>query len=191
MKPSKAEADRLSKRFSRVAGRAVNPDEVEDALADFDDAAVTREETARYRTEIWDKTSPINGVPAAQVLAGRDDIPADGTVYLVYEGDRVLMFQPFDPDRQGVNKMTPAIARQKASKHVERLAEPRMRARMEQHLLGRLNIDPDAARVADETRAIDEAVEQRVREEVARIENEVRERVRRDEAERILREARA
>ena len=52
--------------------------------------------------EIWDRTSPINGVPAETVLAQRTDIPAEGDVILVKSGDRVVMFQPHESDQPGI-----------------------------------------------------------------------------------------
>lgn len=191
MKPSKAEAERLAKRYTEIAGRAVNPNEVEDSLEDFDEVKAGKEEAAKFRTEIWDKQTPINGVPAADVLAARKDIPEDATIYLVYEGSRVFMFQPFDPDKEGFTKMTPAVARTKADKHVENLVKPKVLARMEQHVYGKLNVDPDTARIAREKREQDEEVERRVQERLERLDSEVRQSVRRDEAERIIREARA
>lgn len=51
----------------------------------------------QYTIEIWDRTSPINDIPAKDVLEIRDDIPKKGDVYLIYQDGQLLFFQPHDP----------------------------------------------------------------------------------------------
>ena len=78
--------------------------EVDDALAEIDQDKEFDEERAKYKVEVWDRKSPINGVPAEDVLNKRNDIPKNSQVYLIKdaETDKVLMFQPHKPEVQGL-----------------------------------------------------------------------------------------
>jgi hypothetical protein len=76
----------------------------------------------RYRVELWDRVTPVNGVPAAEILAARQDIPDGGVVYLIYRDDQVLYFQPHAPGQAGIVPMTDADALQYAEAQVLALA---------------------------------------------------------------------
>jgi hypothetical protein len=75
------------------------------------DAALLADEDPKWTTEIWDRTSPINGVSAADVLAKRTDIPATGSVVLVLCDGQVVEFQPYDPDETGSVPISDGITR--------------------------------------------------------------------------------
>jgi len=77
---------------------------------------------AAYRVEIWDRQSPINRVPAADVLSARADIPVDGVVYLIYRDNQVLYFQPHAPNAPGFLPMTTDEATIYANQKVQELA---------------------------------------------------------------------
>ena len=71
------------------------------AFEAIDTAALTAAESPLWSHETWDRTSPINGMPAADVLAKRDDIPATGEVVIVKRDGNIVMFQPHDPEQAG------------------------------------------------------------------------------------------
>lgn len=81
--------------------------DVQTELDLVDQDAILATEEAKFTHEIWDKTSPINGVPAATVLANRKDIPAGGEVYLIKDAatGRVVYFQPHQPGVEGLQAM--------------------------------------------------------------------------------------
>lgn len=90
--------------FSRVAesirtalGTDVTDEDVQSALVDVDFDSVKASAAARYRHEVWDRVSPINGVPAEDVINSSPEFQRDGDILLVYRDDRVLIIQPFDP----------------------------------------------------------------------------------------------
>ena len=58
-------------------------------------------EAPLWTHEIWDRTSPINGTPAADVLAKRNDIPETGDVVLVKRDGGIVFFQPHDATQPG------------------------------------------------------------------------------------------
>lgn len=92
-------------------------------LASVDREALKNELRARYRIEVWDRKSPINGVPAESILATRRDIPPGGLAYLIVRDGRVLYFQPHDPFEPGLVKLTEANVQEVAGRHVEAIVE--------------------------------------------------------------------
>lgn len=77
---------------------------------------------AVLKVEEWDKTSPINGVAAEKVIQRRDDITPGHPVYLIKGPDgRVLYFQPFMPEMDGMQKIEDPMRVGLA--HAEKIAE--------------------------------------------------------------------
>lgn len=58
------------------------------------------EELSKYRIEVWDKVSPINGKPA-ELFKSQPDYFEDGIVLLCYYNDQLAFFQPYHPFRGG------------------------------------------------------------------------------------------
>lgn len=116
--------DKLSVlREVRSLGANVTLAQVEAALAAKDVASRAAAKAARYRVEVWDKQSPINGMPADQVLAARTDIPQGGEVYLIYIDGQLTYFQPHPPDEAGARAMMRDEALQIGRAHMQRMAE--------------------------------------------------------------------
>lgn len=95
--------------------------DINTALTQVDQQAIFSQERARYTVEVWDKQSPINGVPAEQILQ-RQDLPEGGEVYLIYVDGRLLYLQPHDPFQAGIVPMTKENVLEIANKHVDQLA---------------------------------------------------------------------
>jgi hypothetical protein len=76
-------------------------EEIQAAFESIDSDALTDAETPRWTHEIWDRTTPVNGVSAADVLDKRNDIPATGEVVIVKHDGQLVMFQPHDPSQPG------------------------------------------------------------------------------------------
>ena len=95
--------------------------EIENALNTIDQNAIFQEERAKFTVEIWDKVSPINGIPAEKIIA-RDDVPDDGEIYLVYVDGQLRFLQPHDPFQAGIVAMTKETVEQIANQHVDQLA---------------------------------------------------------------------
>jgi len=75
--------------------------QIQTAFDAIDQDALHAAEAALWTHEVWDRTSPINGTPAATVLASRTDIPDAGDVVLVKRDGVVVFFQPHDADQEG------------------------------------------------------------------------------------------
>lgn len=95
--------------------------EIETVLTQIDQQAIFEQERSRFKIEVWDKISPINGVPAEKIIA-RDDVPDDGEIYLIYVDGRLLFLQPHDPFQAGIVAMTTENVMQIANQHVDQLA---------------------------------------------------------------------
>lgn len=91
------------------------------ALASVDQAAELATERARWTTQVWDRTSPINGVPAAHFLA-RDDV-SDSPCYLLLCDGEVVYFQPHQPGVAGHKAITDPQAAAKT--HADKVAGER------------------------------------------------------------------
>lgn len=110
-------------RALREAGIPASLKRVREFLASVDREAIKSELRARYRIEVWDRKSPINGVPAEVILATRTDIPPGGLAYLIIRDGRVLYFQPHDPFEPGLVKLTESNVQEVAARHVEAIVE--------------------------------------------------------------------
>lgn len=55
--------------------------------------------------KVWDKKSPINGVPSDVIIAA-NPILKNGEASLVSQDDTIIVFQPHDPDTAGVMPMS-------------------------------------------------------------------------------------
>lgn len=123
----------------RALGASKTLADIDAALAKRDVAArVAEVKSQRYRIEIWDKQSPINGVPAEQVLGSRTDIPENGEVYLIYVDGKLTYFQPHPPGEAGLRAMTRDEALQLADQHVTELATAEVEAQVTREVLEEL-----------------------------------------------------
>ena len=121
---SEDELNDFARQYMRSTGEPVTPEEIASIAANFDEEAEIEAATQSYETKLWDKESPINGVPAKDVLKARDDIPEGGEVYLIIDknsGD-VVFFQPYLPNQEGLKKITQGNWESESSKHVKEVA---------------------------------------------------------------------
>ncbi len=103
------------------------------------------EEKAKYRVEIWDKQSPVNGKPA-ELFKQQPDYYEDGVVLLCYYEGQLAFFQPYHPFRGGpiTEEDLPTLIPQ----WIEVLATPAARQRYEEYLEEQRRMEEEQ-RVAD------------------------------------------
>lgn len=94
---------------------------IEAALSQVDQQAVFDQERRRFKIEVWDKVSPINGVPAEKILT-REDMLSSGEIYLIYIDGQLRYLQPHEPFQAGIVPMTKDNVLQIANQHVDQLA---------------------------------------------------------------------
>jgi len=90
---------------AKTATRLTLPDatdeQIQAAFDAIDQDALHAAEAPLWTHEIWDRTSPINGIPAVDVLDQRNDIPATGDVVIVKRDGAIVLFQPHDAEQPG------------------------------------------------------------------------------------------
>lgn len=105
-------------------------EEVDAALVEIDQEAIYNDERASLVTEVWDRVSAINGVPAEHFL-NREDVDEAGAndIYLIKKDGQVIVFQPHDPNAQGFTKIKKGqglgFAKDHADVYAERIANDR------------------------------------------------------------------
>ena len=89
----------------KTATRYTFPDatdeQIQAAFDAIDTDALHAAEAPRWTHEVWDRISPINGTPAIDVLAQRNDIPETGDVVLVKRDGGIVFFQPHEVEQPG------------------------------------------------------------------------------------------
>ena len=95
--------------------------EVETALSEVDTESIFNTERAKYKIEVWDKVSPINGISASKILE-RTDIPEGGEIYLIYINNQLVYLQPHDPFQAGLVPLTSENVLNIANRHIDQLA---------------------------------------------------------------------
>ncbi len=111
-------------------------------LGKIDQNIIQLEEENKLTYEIWDKVSPVNGVPAEKLLS-RSDVDVNSEIYLIKDANtgKVLYFQPHAPGEIGFVRMkTKAEAESAAKKHRFLLAEARANARIIKEVLSKFNM---------------------------------------------------
>jgi len=95
--------------------------EVETALSQIDQQVIFEQERGCFVVEVWDKVTPINGIPAEKIVA-REDVPANGEIYLLYVNGALRFFQPHNPFQAGIVPMNTENVMQIANQHADQLA---------------------------------------------------------------------
>jgi len=95
--------------------------EVETALSEVDTESIFNTERAKYKIEVWDKVSPINGISASKVLE-RADISEGSEIYLIYINNQLVYLQPHDPFQAGLVPLTSENVLDIANRHIDQLA---------------------------------------------------------------------
>lgn len=112
----------LAENLSRGRGYAIDPAKVALALAEMDTDLLYQEAHGSVEWEVWDKASPINGVPAEEVLARAEYAQAD-VIYLVRVGGDVVFFQPHAPGVSGFQNITDDVVETMAAEHAASIVE--------------------------------------------------------------------
>lgn len=117
---------------ARELGSTTTLAEVDAVLAGYDYPALREAERVNYRIELYDKASPINGVPAEIILK---DAPAGGEVYLIYVNNRLVYLQTHDPEEMGFVAMSETRALEAAGTIVDNLIEQAVDVRVREEVL--------------------------------------------------------
>lgn len=97
--------------------------DIQTLVATYNYDTLVQQEKARYRAELWDKISPINGISPEKIL---EDAPTNGEIYLIYVDDRLIFLQKHDPEQIGFAAMSSERALEVANKTINRMVEEKV-----------------------------------------------------------------
>ncbi|TCP59352.1 hypothetical protein EV586_101568 [Tumebacillus sp. BK434] len=106
--------------------------QVETEIAKHDYQALCNAERGRYRVELYDKVTQINGVAPEVIMS---DVPADGEVYLIYVDGNLTFLQKHDPNQAGFAPMDAAKATEIANNAVDSMVEQAVDAAVKPQVL--------------------------------------------------------
>ena len=104
-------------------------------LAGYDYPTLRAAEKPNYSITLYDKVSPINGIPASTIMT--EDYPI-GEVYLIYIGGKLVYLQKYDPAEIGFVAMDATRAMAAANTVVDNHIESVIDARVHQEVMAKL-----------------------------------------------------
>ncbi|GAB6170536.1 hypothetical protein JCM15765_00140 [Paradesulfitobacterium aromaticivorans] len=104
-------------------------------LAGYDYPTLRTAEKPNYSISLYDKVSPINGIPASTIMTNDHPI---GEVYLIYIGGRLVYLQKHDPEQIGFVPMDATRAMEAANTIVSNHIESVIDARVHQEVMAKL-----------------------------------------------------
>lgn len=108
-------------KYIQQRGKDISLEEIEDMIEKEDRNKMIETETKRFRYEIWDKKSPINGITAKAVIKSRNY--SIGQAYLIYIDNELVYFQDHDPNKTGYVKMKKKQAQKIAEDFIQQKIE--------------------------------------------------------------------
>jgi len=111
--------------------------EIDAAMAQVDQQAIIAAERAKYTVKVWDKQTPINGVPAEIVIESHR-IPEHGTAYMICQGERIIFFQSRDPFTGAI--ITPESAQAIGEAHLDQFVESAAQQTIVEAIIEKLDV---------------------------------------------------
>jgi hypothetical protein len=110
------------RELARMGITSIGLKRIDEVLTQVDHEAIVQKHRERFTYEVWDKKTPINGVPA-EVILSRDDVQEDGEIYLLYKDGVLTHIQPHVPHEVGFKKMDKDTVHEHAKRHAEHYAQ--------------------------------------------------------------------
>lgn len=117
---------------ARELGTTKTFTELQQYINEFDYETERAQEKARYRVEIWDKQSLVNGIDPQVILK---DVPEGGEVFLIYVDGKLIFLQKHDPTQAGLVPMSEQSALQIADQVVNDMVERVVDAKAREYVL--------------------------------------------------------
>lgn len=95
-----------------------NKEEIEKVLDNLNISSLEDAQRGRFRYEIWDKKSPINGVSAESIIKSRNYKIVGA--YLIYVDEKLIYFQDHKPNEEGYVSMTKKEANNIAQNFIDK-----------------------------------------------------------------------
>lgn len=108
-------------QYLQEKGINTSLEEVSKLICNEDREKIKNTQNKRFRYEIWDKKSNINGVSPENIMKSRNY--AIGQSYLIYIDDALVYFQDHNPEKSGYVKMTKSEAEKLAQDFIDKKTE--------------------------------------------------------------------
>ena len=108
-------------QYFQERGINTSLEEINKLVFSEDRESITSTQNKRFKYEIWDKKSSINGVDAKDIIKSRNY--TIGQAYLIYIDDALVYFQDHNPEKSGYVKMTKSEAEKLAQDFINKKAE--------------------------------------------------------------------
>lgn len=95
--------------------------DIEEIIAKINEDDLKKAQEERFKYEIWDKKTAINGIDAKQIIKSRNY--TIGQAYLIYIDGKLIYFQDHNPHKEGYEKMSKAEAEKIAKAFIQEKIE--------------------------------------------------------------------
>lgn len=108
-------------KYLKSKGCEIDIKTIDKLISRFDRDSISETQAKRFRYEIWDKKSPINNVPAEDIINSRSYKIV--SAYLIYVDEQLVYFQDHNPSEEGYVSMTKKEAEQIAQDFIKEKIE--------------------------------------------------------------------
>lgn len=108
-------------QYFQERGISTSLEEINKLVSSEDRESITSTQNKRFKYEIWDKKSNINGVDAKNIIKSRNY--TIGQAYLIYIDDALVYFQDHHPEKSGYVKMNKSEAEKLAQDFINKKVE--------------------------------------------------------------------
>lgn len=108
-------------KYMQDKNKSVSIQEIEDIINSLNIEDIKKTQSERFKYEIWDKKSDINGVSAEDIIKNRNY--TIGQAYLIYIDNVLVYFQDHNPNETGYIKMTKTQAEEFAKSFINEKIE--------------------------------------------------------------------
>lgn len=107
--------------YIKKQGKTCSIDQIEKIIDSINREEIEKSEATRFKYEIWDKKTHINGVSAKDVIKSRNY--TIGQAYIIYIDNIIVYFQDHNPNKEGFIKMTKSEATKIAEEFIQKKIE--------------------------------------------------------------------
>ena len=124
-------------KYVQSRGKVSTIEEIDKLVEEYDRESATKNEKKRFKYEIWDKKSPINGVSADTIIKSRGYKISNA--YLIYVDDILVYFQDHNPNTSGYEAMKKKEAEKIATEFIDKKVEENVDNLMASYIINKIS----------------------------------------------------
>ncbi len=126
-------------KYLKSKGCEIDIKTIDKLISRFDRDSISETQAKRLRYEIWDKKSPINDIPAEDIINSRSYKIV--SAYLIYVDEQLVYFQDHNPNEEGYVSMTKKEAEQIAQNFIKEKIEEYVDGIIVNYILQQVSLD--------------------------------------------------